>query len=334
MHDNEEKENPDKMNRKYKDSVFTDLFYEDKNAKENQLSLFNALFNTNYTLDDINIEKVRVENVIYMKLKNDVSFNVGNRILVFSEHQSTINGNMPLRDLLYVARVYEEMVPVEDRYRYKTVSLPRPEFFVFYNGTRDIGEGYIQRISDAFHKDFNIDTDGDNNVSLELIVKVININTDSGNEILQKCQILKEYSIFVETVRRFKEKNASEYMKQAIEYCIKHDILAEYLSRKGSEVMNFLCAEYDYEMDMQYRKKEAYEEGFERGIECGIERGALSERINRICKKLKKSCTPEQIAEQLEEDIEFVNCVCELAKESTSQYNEEEILNHIIGQAH
>lgn len=99
---------------------------------------------------------------------------------------------------------------------------------------------------------------------------------------------------------------------------------------KGSEVMNFLCAEYDYEMDMQYRKKEAYEEGFERGIE----RGALSERINRICKKLKKSCTPEQIAEQLEEDIEFVNLVCQLAKGSTSQYNEEEILNHIIGQAH
>ena len=79
-----------RINREYKDSVFTDLFYEDENAKENELALFNALFNTNYTLSEINIEKIRVENVIYMKLKNDVSFNVGNRILVFSEHQSTI----------------------------------------------------------------------------------------------------------------------------------------------------------------------------------------------------------------------------------------------------
>lgn len=259
-----------RINREYKDSVFTDLFYEDENAKENELALFNALFNTNYTLSEINIEKIRVENVIYMKLKNDVSFNVGNRILVFSEHQSTINGNMPLRDLLYVSRVYESLVPIKDRYRAKTIPLPKPEFFVFYNGTEDIGEGYIQKISDAFYKDFSLDTNDNSNVSLELSVKVININTDSGNEILQKCHILKEYSLFVEAVRKFKNKNDPDYMQHAIEYSIKNNILAEYLLRKGSEVMNFLCAEYDYEMDMQVQKEEAYEHGLERGIRAII----------------------------------------------------------------
>ena len=133
MENNQTRDTKENVNREYKDSVFTDLFYEDEKAKENELALFNALFDTNYTLDDIEMEKIRVENVIYMKLKNDVSFNVGNRILVFSEHQSTINGNMPLRDLLYVSRVYEALVPVKERYRLKTVLLPRPEFFVFYN---------------------------------------------------------------------------------------------------------------------------------------------------------------------------------------------------------
>ena len=31
-------------NREYKDSVFTDLFYRDRDAKKNLLSLHNALF--------------------------------------------------------------------------------------------------------------------------------------------------------------------------------------------------------------------------------------------------------------------------------------------------
>ena len=34
-------------NRKYKDSVFVDLFSEDEKAKENFLSLYNALHGTN-----------------------------------------------------------------------------------------------------------------------------------------------------------------------------------------------------------------------------------------------------------------------------------------------
>ena len=321
------------VNREYKDSVFTDLFYEDTNAKENELALFNALFNTNYTLNDIDIEKVRVENVIYMKLKNDVSFNVGNRILIFSEHQSTINGNMPLRDLLYVARVYESLVPIKDRYRTKMFPLPRPEFFVFYNGTHNIGDGYTQKISDAFYKDFHLDTDNSDDVSLELSVKVININTDSGNEILQKCQILKEYSLFVETVRKFKNENSTDYMRRAIEYCIKNDILAEYLSRKGSEIMNFLCAEYDYEMDIQVHEEEAYEDGFETGykdgLTKGIEKGELSKLISLVCKKAKKSYTPLQIATQLEEDINIIKEIYELALKTHPQYNEFDILNDL-----
>ena len=38
-------------NRNYKDSVFVDLFSEDKKAKENFLSLYNALHNTH--LDNV-----------------------------------------------------------------------------------------------------------------------------------------------------------------------------------------------------------------------------------------------------------------------------------------
>ena len=37
--------------------------------------------------------------------------------------------------------------------------------------------------------------------------------------------------------------------------------------------MNFLCAEYDYEMDMQVKGEEAFEHGLEQGMRRGVERG-------------------------------------------------------------
>ena len=81
-------------NRKYKDSVFVDLFSEDEKAKENFLSLYNALHNTNLQLS-CPVENIRLDNIMYMNIINDVSCLVDNKIIVLAEHQSTINENMP-----------------------------------------------------------------------------------------------------------------------------------------------------------------------------------------------------------------------------------------------
>ena len=81
-------------NGKYKDSVFVDLFSEDEKAKKNFLSLYNALHNTNLQLS-CPVENIRLDNVMYMNIINDVSCLVDNKIVVLAEHQSTINENMP-----------------------------------------------------------------------------------------------------------------------------------------------------------------------------------------------------------------------------------------------
>lgn len=280
----QEKNNKEKkINKKYKDSVFTDLFFEDEKAKERELELYNALFDTDYKMEDVDIEKICVDDVVYMKLKNDVSFGMNNRVVVFCEHQSTINGNMPLRDLLYVARTYEKIIPVKERYRRYTVKIPRPEFFVFYNGQADQKVEFTQKLSDAY-----LDNDDSANVSLELTVKVININTKAGNELLKKCKVLEEYSKFVEKVWEYRNKGVEDYMKEAIRYCIKHHILEEYLLRKGSEVVNFLCAEYDYEMDLQVHEEEAYKDGIKRGREEGIQQGIRAIIKDSIADKKEK----------------------------------------------
>ena len=85
-------------NRKYKDSVFVDLFSEDEKAKENFLSLYNALHGTKLTAVG-KLKNIRLEQVLYMAFYNDVSYLVDNRIIVLAEHQSTINENMPSQRL-------------------------------------------------------------------------------------------------------------------------------------------------------------------------------------------------------------------------------------------
>ena len=104
-----------KHNRRYKDSVFVDLFGEDKDAKENFLSLYNALHCTH--LDgSTELTPLRLEHVMYMSFCNDVSCLIDNKIIVLAEHQSTINDNMPVRFLEYTARLYEQIQNPRDRY--------------------------------------------------------------------------------------------------------------------------------------------------------------------------------------------------------------------------
>ena len=194
------------------------------------------------------------------------------------------------------------MVPLRGRYATGTVKIPRPEFFVFYNGESKTETEYTQKLSDAY-----IDSPDKSNVSLELTVKVININTYAGSKLLEKCKVLNEYSQFVEAVRNFRKEGDTDYMKKAIQYCIDNHILEEYLSRKGSEVMNFLCAEYDYEMDMQVKREEAYEDGIKIGINSLIEDNLSEKHSNdEIITKLQKffSLTEEEARQRLEEYLD------------------------------
>ena len=226
-----------KENRKYKDSVFVDLFYSDETAEKNLLSLYNALHDTDLK-DEGLIKKVKIEDILYKNFNNDISCQVGTGVFVFGEHQSTVNPNIPVRYAMYAGRAYEQVLDKSDRYRTHLVKIPTPEFYVFYNGKKDYPVQQELSLSDAFMA-------GPRNNSMELKVTVININTERSHVILDKCSILREYSQFISTVRNYT--NEKDPIKRAIEECIDKGILTEYLKRKGSEVRNMLVAEYSYE---------------------------------------------------------------------------------------
>lgn len=299
-----------KENREYKNSMFVDLFFEDELAEENDISLYNALHDEPLPRGT-KVQKFRVENILYLNFKNDISFGVGGKIMVFGEHQSTVNENMPLRSLMYIGRAYEQIVPIRDRYKKSKVSLPKPEFYTFYNGQENWAKEKVLKLSDAYK------IQGDDPM-LELKVRVININPGQGHEVLEKCRILKEYGQFIDILRSHQAEGDTDVFRHTVEECIHSGILADYLKKKGSEVINMLIAEYDYDMDIEVQREEAYAEGvadgmakglsdgMAKGLSDGMEKGRSGKLIEQIRKKLSKGKNSAEIAEALEEPVETI----------------------------
>ena len=252
-------------NRKYKDSVFVDLFSEDEKAKENFLSLYNALHDTDLDLS-CPVENIRLDNVMYMNIINDVSCLVDDKIIILAEHQSTINENMPLRFLQYIGRLYEKLQAPSDRYLRKLSKIPTPEFYVFYNGLDDYPEITILKLSDAF-------ITKPDSLPLELEVKIYNINKSKGAEVLSRCKTLDEYSLFIEEVRSQTQLDPENGFTNAVKICIEKGILKEYLQRKSREVINMLIAEYDYDTDIAVQRKESLMLGIQQGKSLGFAEG-------------------------------------------------------------
>ena len=67
------------------------------------------------------------------------------------------------------------------------------------------------------------------------------------------------------------------------------------------------------------------EAGIEKGIEKGLEQGKLVTIISLVTRKLKKDYAPEQIAEELEEDLERVKQICDIAGQFAPDYDCEKI---------
>ena len=205
-----------KHNRRYKDSVFVDFFSEDRTAKANFLALYNALHGTDYQSTAI-LKNIRLKQVLYMSFANDVSYLVDNKIIVLAEHQSTINPNMPIRCLEYIARLYEQFYKSKEKYSRKQVAIPTPEFYVFYNGKEPYRGDSLLKLSDSF-------TQTHDEYALELSVKVVNINYDKTNEILKLCKPLKQYSLFVDAVRRNIAVDKEHGFEKAIKECLSIDV--------------------------------------------------------------------------------------------------------------
>ena len=254
------------VKRTYKDSVFVTIFHD----KSKLIELYNALFDTNYD-ESAPIDIVTIKDVLFRTLKNDVAFVLGGRFVVLVEHQSSINENMPLRDLMYISTVLKRMIDTTRLYREKRLMIPRPEFIVFYNGTKDFPAYQELRLSDSFLGEKQKDEED----ALQLIVKVYNINTKKNSEILGRCETLRQYSRFVEIMRSYKEDSelTNDVIVEVLDKCKKEGILTEFLDKYGTEIVEMLFKELTREEDLEISRLDGYEEGFNSGERAGFSKG-------------------------------------------------------------
>ena len=263
-------------NRKFKNNVFTMLFHDPDLLRE----LYCALEGVDLP-PDTPVSINTLENVLFLDFNNDISFEIDGRLIVLIEHQSTINPNMALRLLIYITRVLEKKIDSKTLYSRKPVSIPRPEFFVLYNGKEAFPDTVVYKLSDLYKPAENSCFSKEKNPLLELEVKVLNINEGRNQEIVNRCRKLAEYSAFIAKIHEFWKElnNLEEGIKKAIKYCSRHGILREYLEIHSSEILNMILTEWNTEDAIAFAREEEREDGREEGRE--EEKQQMLELINQ-----------------------------------------------------
>lgn len=228
---------------KYRDRLFIAIFGKDnERSKRWRLDLYNVLNGTNYT-DPNALELNTIENVIYIKMYNDVSFLVDGQMTLY-EQQSETNSNMPLRGLFYFAQLYHKHIAKKNLNLHQSslIKIPNPRFIVFYNGDTKRAERYKLRLSDAFEIQ---DESGD----FEWTADVININQGANESLVKKCKPLYDYVRLVGRISGNK-KNGMEIgqaVREAVDWAIKEKFLEGLVHEQKEEIIAMCLTEFDEE---------------------------------------------------------------------------------------
>lgn len=287
------------INRNYKDSLFCAIF-KDKDAL---LSLYNAVNNSAYTNSE-DLQVTTLENVIYVGIKNDLSFLISDTMNLY-EHQSTYNPNMPLRGLFYFSDLYQAYIDTNEFniYSRDPLTLPLPQYIVFYNGTSDEPDRKALHLSDLF-----IGTDN-TKPCLECEAIQININHGHNKILIERCHMLYEYSIYISMIRDNLQNGLylSEAIDAATDTCIKTGILEHILRKNRAEVRRMILTEYDEEFHIKSEKKISYQKGI------------FHNQTTAILNMMAKNYSISDIASIIDLRLDRIEQVIALKKEDESR---------------
>ncbi|MBP3241044.1 MAG: PD-(D/E)XK nuclease family transposase [Oribacterium sp.] len=308
------------INVKYKDRLFRLLFGREEN-KEAILSLYNALNNSDYK-DVSELELYTIEDVIYIKMKNDVAFILESYLSLW-EQQSTYNPNMPVRGLMYYAKMYDKYIKSRSLniYGSKLIQIPTPRYIVFYNGTEEIDSIKQLKLSDSFIKP-------DKTGAFEWTATLCNLNKGKNDELRSQCKVLDGYMTLIERIRgNLKStEDVEKAVDSAVVSCIDEGILRDFLIAHRAEVIDMCLTEYDEKTFVNGIK----EEGREEGRKEGRKEGCKEQIIRQICRKLRKEKTVSQIAEDLEEDETKVKTIYDAAAKFAPDFDEEKVIRSVL----
>ena len=278
--------------RQYQDTVFRMYFNDAERLKE----VAGALHGKIYTAEEP-VQIMTLEGTFLSQMKNDISFLLKNRHLLFMEHQSTVNRNMALRCLYYVCEQLKQYIPSKKLYQNAPIRIPIPEFHVFYTGSRDMPETYQMKLSDAY---MNVTEE----INLELKVNFHNIAYDKEKTLLQKSRSLRDYSFFIDRIKgnMADGMERAQAIREAMRYCEEHDIMKEFLQQHEGEVVDMV----NFEWNQKDFEEAILEEGIERGRAEGRSEGRSEEKNAFVVELLKEKLPMETIAKVSKLSVEKI----------------------------
>lgn len=276
--------------REVKDRLFKWMFEEKRNA----LALVNALTGSNYQNDE-DVEIITIKDVLYISMKNDISIYIDYGMFFFEE-QSTYNPNIPLRDLEYGTRSLRDYVERNELnlYSSKLQKIPKPYFFVIYNGKKELKDVEEYRLSDMFLRK-------DGKETLELTVTMYNINKGKNKELLEACRPLREYAWITNTIAEKRKEGCTpiEAIERMLKEMPKEFVVYDKIQANRLEVVDMLETEFDEEKFKRMFKKEGYEEGVQRGLKEGERKGKQEQLLNNCINLLEVGASLELISKGL-----------------------------------
>lgn len=253
-------------------------------------------------MDKALLQLVTLQDTIGCQKLNDLAFQFAQSLVTIVEHQSSWSENMPLRELIYLSNTYEKILNARKLYQKKLLKIPAPHLYVLYNGEENRPAETIQRLSDAFALSHGIPW-GD------FQVMVININTEKGHPLLDRCRVLREYSLFVEQVRYYLRQEGlkrDEAMRRAVRSCIEQNILKSFLEKHRSEVesMLFDITEEEFlEIRAEEMAEEIVEERYAKMVEEIAEK-KLEEKLKARTEEMMEVRAEERAAKMAEAKVE------------------------------
>ena len=173
---------------------------------------------------------------------------------------------------------------------------------MFYNGGEDVPDRYEIRLSDLF-----VCKDG-SEPDVEVVAHVYNINVGHNEELAKRCRKLREYSIFVDRIRKALNECGNDAnlvpkdeVLKVIQGCVKEDILADILGKEASRIMNSVLENFNMDVFVEAVMADGEAKGEARGIKIGEAKGIKigeNQGMNKLAEvygMLKSGMSPNYI---------------------------------------
>ena len=246
-----------KVKHTAKDSVFTNLF----STPEYLLELYQVLHPEDKTTTIKDLKSVTCRCILAEHPYNDLGFNVGNRLIVLVEAQSSWSPNIVLRLLGYWIQTLNNYFTEHKVFLYSTtkVSCPKPEFYVIYSGEHG------HKPDTLSFKDLYFPDDAQCDIDAQVHVIYDRMTGDIIDQYITFCKVLTEQ------VKKYARTRKA--IEEALRICRDKQVLTKYLKERETEIMDimttlfdqdYVTARYGDERERQ-GKKEGWKEGWKEG---------------------------------------------------------------------